>query len=296
MDYSKLLRLFRSKRIGYGDVIAGLAMILFAYQITGIFYTILETGMIGTAETKSVAAAAPSHPAFAREPEDFYRIIGERNLFGSTDKSVTDKQASGEQTIPLTALLQVRGTVAGDDRFGFAVIEERGKGKQGLFRIGDKVAGATVVRIMRDRVALRIAGKEEILKKAEAPMEPILPAGKPGAAPVPASSPSAGGRAINRSEIAGSLRDLGQMLSQAQIRQNFATGTPDGFIVNNIRPGSIYQRLGLTDGDVIQELNNRKIQSADDIIELYNTLKSGPAILLKIKRQGRQEQLDYIFQ
>jgi general secretion pathway protein C len=168
-----------------------------------------------------------------------------------------------------------------------------------LYRIGDRVAGATVMRITRDRVFVRLGGKQEVLKKIEAPEEPILPAPPTGApaaaAAVPPPPPGAGRKTINRSELAGSLKDLGQMLSQAQIRQHFNTGVPDGFMISNIQQGSLYQRLGLADGDVIQELNNRRIQGADDIVELYNTLKAGDSMLLKVQRQGRQEQFDYSF-
>jgi len=107
------------------------------------------------------------------------------------------------------------------------------------------------------------------------------------------AAPAAGGRILNRSEIAGSLKDLGQMLSQAQIRPYFTAGAPDGFLISTIQSGSIFQRLGLIHSDIIQELNNHRNQGADDIIEMYNTMKTGTSLALKVKRQGRQEQIDF---
>ena len=77
------------------------------------------------------------------------------------------------------------------------------------------------------------------------------------------------------------------MLSQAQIRPYFNAGVPDGFMVSNIRPGSLYQKMGIADGDIIQEVNNRKIQTADDVMGLLNTIKSGAAMSLTIKRRGK---------
>ena len=290
MDYSRLFDLLKIRGMGRKDAIVLLALIVFAFQISGIFYRILGIAITKTAETKTIAAASPAPASFAKAPEDSYRVIGERNLFGSTDKSLSDKQTGGEQAAPLATLLQVRGTVAGGEKFGFAVIEERGKGKQGLYRIGDKVAGATVVRIMRDKVAFRIEGREEILRRVESTEAPILP---PGKREMAAAAPAAGGKILSRSEIAGSLKDLGQMLSQAQIRPYFTAGVPDGFLVSNIQSGSIFQRLGLIDGDIIQELNSHRIQGADDIIEMYNTMKAGTSLALKVKRQGRQEQIDF---
>jgi len=84
-------------------------------------------------------------------------------------------------------------------------------------------------------------------------------------------------------------------LRQAQVRPYFSGGIPDGFMVSNIRQGGIYQKMGLIDGDILQGINNRKMQSADDMVMLYNTLKSGSQMSIKIKRQGKEEILNYDF-
>ncbi len=89
---------------------------------------------------------------------------------------------------------------------------------------------------------------------------------------------------------------MGSLLRQAQVRPYFNAGVPDGFLISNIRPGSLYQRMGIIDGDIIQEVNNRPIQTADDMMGLLNTLKSGSGMSLTIKRRGKQETLNYQFQ
>lgn len=300
MKYAEILRRLPVRRLTSHEAVVCAVIALYALLAVGIMYKGLGLKMAGTATDRKIASPAPPRTTAGRAPEDFYALIGRRNLFGVTEKIFERaKPAAAVQRPPLASLLQVWGTVAGDDKFSFAVIEVRGKGKQALYHIGDRVAGAVVVRIDRDRVVLKYEGKDEIIKKAEATEAPILPASRPAAAtaaavPVPVSGGS-GKITINRSEIVSSLKDLGHMLSQAQIRQHFSAGAPDGFIVNNIQQGSLYQRIGLVNGDVIQELNNHKIQGADDIIEMYNTMKSGSTMLLKVKRQGRQETFDFLF-
>jgi type II secretory pathway component PulC len=54
--------------------------------------------------------------------------------------------------------------------------------------------------------------------------------------------------------------------------------------------------MRLADGDIIQGINNKQVKTADDMVEFYNMLKSGSNINLKIKRQGKQESLNYVFQ
>ena len=68
---------------------------------------------------------------------------------------------------------------------------------------------------------------------------------------------------------------MGSLLRQAQIRPYFNAGVPDGFLISNIRPGSLYQKMGVVDGDIIQEVNGRKIRTADDVMGLLNTIKAG---------------------
>ena len=89
---------------------------------------------------------------------------------------------------------------------------------------------------------------------------------------------------------------MGSLLRQAQIRPYFEGGVPDGFLISNIRSGSLYQKMGAVDGDIIQEVNNRKIRTADDVMGLLNTVKAGSNMSMTIKRRGVQETLNYVFQ
>jgi general secretion pathway protein C len=271
-------------------------MTILIYQSVGIFYQAVTLELIRPGGA-GVEAAEEGKPAvLKREDQAFYRLIVERNLFGSTDKTYAEKvQATGAPEVqPLSALLELKGTVAGDSKYAFAVIEEKGRNnKQGLYKIGEKVAGATLLKIQRDKVVVRYQDKEETLKKRDMAEGPIVPGG-PAPAGAPAA-PASGTVAQNRADIMGSLKDLGTMLSQAQIRPYFTRGLPDGFMVSGIRPGSVYQRMGLTDGDILQEINGRKMKGADDMMELYNNLRSSGRMNLNVQRQGRTETINYVF-
>jgi len=271
-------------------------MTILIYQSVGIFYQAVTLELIRPRGAGAEAAEEGKPAVLKREDQAFYRLIVERNLFGSTDKTYAAKvQAAGAPEVqPLSVLLELKGTVAGDSKYAFAVIEEKGRGnKQGLYKIGDKVAGATLLRIQRDKVVVRYQDKEETLKKRDMAEGPIVPGG-PAPAGAPAA-PASGTVTLNRAEIMGSLKDLGTMLSQAQIRPYFTRGLPDGFMVSGIRPGSVYQRMGLTDGDILQEINGRKMKGADDMMELYNNLRSSGRMNLNVQRQGRTETINYVF-
>jgi general secretion pathway protein C len=270
-------------------------MAIFIYQGVGIFYKTLALQLIRMRPAPAVEIKAPAAPVAVREPVDAYRVIPERNLFGTTTKVVADKQTAAVPQQDIALLFEIKGTVAGEGKYGFAIIEEKGTKKQRLVKAGDVVAGAKVIRIKRNAVDVLVEEQERTLKMAEMKEAPILPpAATVAAAPAGPFSPP-GTLVINRSELQDAMADMGSMLSQAQVRPYFNAGVPDGFIVTSIRPGSLYQKMGIANGDIIQEVNNRKIQTADDLSGLLNILKSSNDISLVVKRGGNPKAMNYQF-
>jgi general secretion pathway protein C len=232
----------------------------------------------------------------AVEPADVFKVIAERNLFGTTDKTLADKQSASQTQAgqpDIASTLEVRGTVVGDAKYGFAVIEDKTQKKQRLYKVGDTISGAKVVRIMRNAVAFMVNDQEKILRVPETAEKGVLPTPAAATAPVPIAP--GGAIVVNRSDVAESLKDMGTMLNQAQVRPYFSAGRPDGFMVSSIRGGSLYQKIGLVDGDIIQAVNNRKLTSGEDMVELYNLFKSSPGMNLKVLRQGREQNFNYTF-
>jgi general secretion pathway protein C len=295
VDWSRFFHLSLSDLQGLVSrrtmILAIMAVII--YQGTGIFYKAMTLQLIRMRPAPAAEKKAPAAIQALREPADAYRVIPERNLFGTTTKAVADKQAVAVQQ-DIALLIDLKGTVAGEAKYGFAVIEEKGQKKQRLVKTGDVVAGAKVVRINRNAVDFLVGEQKRTLKIAETKEAPILPTAARAALPPPPAA--AGSIAVNRSEISAGLQDMGSMLRQAQVRPYFNAGVPDGFMVTNIQQGSLYQRMGIVDGDIIQGVDNRKIQTADDMMTLFNTLKGASGMALTVKRRGNQETLNYQFQ
>ena len=259
------------------------------YQATGILYSILKLQLIRTRPAPATVERGTAAPV--RESADVYRVIPERNLFGTTTGMMTDRQAGALQQQDIALPIELRGTVVGEAMYGFAIIEEKGTRKQRLVKAGDILFGVKVLRIKRNAVDLLVNNRERTLKIVETKEGPILPpspAAKPGVAP--------GTTVLSRNEIDERLQDMGSLLRQALVRPYFNAGVPDGFLISNIRPESLYQKMGLMNGDIIQEVNHRKIQTADDVMGLLNTIKSGSSLSVTVKRQGNLSTLNYQFQ
>jgi len=296
MDWSRFSHLSFSDLSGLVSrrtvILVLMAVIL--YQATGIFYAVLTLQLVQVRPVPAAMGKAQTAAIPAREPVDAYRIVSERNLFGTTTKAVTEKQAAAAPAQDVARLIDLRGTVAGGPRYGFAVIEEKGTKKQRLVKAGDLVAGAKVIRVRRNAIDLLVNDQERTLKMVETKEGSIVP---PQAVP-PTPPPAAprGTTVISRSEVDAGLQDMGSLLRQAQIRPYFEAGVPNGFLISNIRPGSLYQKMGAVDGDIIQEVNGRPIRTADDVMGLLNTIKAGSSMSMTIKRGGNQQTLNYQFQ
>jgi general secretion pathway protein C len=63
--------------------------------------------------------------------------------------------------------------------------------------------------------------------------------------------------------------------------------------VTDIKPGSIFAKMGLRNGDVIQKINDEGISSPEQAIELYQSLMEGGGIALEIKRGQKSETINY---
>ena len=295
LNFSTLLS--QTARYRTASILAVITIL--AYQSVGIFYKVVSLQLIQAKFSPPVQQKVVIAPAAAPEPVESYKAVSERNLFTTTDKTLAEKLAASQTAAAqpdITTTIEVRGTVAGDAKYAFAVIEDKTQKKQRLYKVGDNISGARVVRIMRNAVAFKVNDQEKILKIPETTENPLLPQGSAsGAAAPPVIASSGGGMTVNKGDITAGLKDMGTMLSQAVVRPYFSGGVPDGFMVSSIKSGSIYQKIGLVDGDVIQGVNNRKLTSGDDMIELYNSLKSGSGMSLKVKRQGREQNFNYNF-
>jgi serine protease Do len=67
-------------------------------------------------------------------------------------------------------------------------------------------------------------------------------------------------------------------------RLNVPSG--QGVIVQDVKPGSFADDVGLTRGDVILEINKQKVNSTDDFDRIQSTLKSGQDVVFLVRQRG----------
>ena len=232
----------------------------------------------------------------ANRPLSYYRTIIERNLFNT--KTGVDRQPEKldlETLKPTDLKLKLLGTVAGDKKDAYAVIEEAGGKNQDLYRIGDTIQSASVKAILREKVILHVNGEDEILE-----IEKDADSSK-GAKYSEKSYKNTSNRqddaseniTLKRAQIESAGEDINTLMKQVRIRPHFTNGEPDGLRLTGIRPNSIFYRMGLKSGDVITGVDGKTIVSVDDALKLYQSLQSSSNVKVELKRMGRPKILEY---
>ena len=91
------------------------------------------------------------------------------------------------------------------------------------------------------------------------------------------------------------LSNISEVLTQARAVQ---IKNPDGsysFKMTEIVPGSIYSKLGIVDGDIVSEIDGKKITNLNEIMSKFGTIKDKDQFSLGIKRNGTTETKEYNF-
>jgi general secretion pathway protein C len=70
-------------------------------------------------------------------------------------------------------------------------------------------------------------------------------------------------------------------------------GKPVGFKFYAIRPGSLFARIGLMNGDTLQAINGNVMDSADKAFDAYKQLRDATKLVIRIERRGMPIELTY---
>jgi len=275
-------------------------IMLFVHLCVQSFYQIIGTYVPKSFDTGIAAKqyVATTQPKKIEHFSD-YEPIAKRNLFQTKTKAEIKKENAPpppepvkEEPIKPTELkLKLLGTVAGDEKHAYSVILDQKKRQQNLYRVGDPIQTAIVDEIRRGSVILKVGDGKEILTMDDDPGMAL--SGHSDHQPKVEPSSSGDKIMLARRDLQQSMRNINQLMSQIRIRPHFNRGRPDGLSVNNIKRNSIFSKMGLRNGDIIQGVNGKNIKTVDDVMSLYQQLNSVSDIDLEIKRRGKPMTMQY---
>ena len=223
----------------------------------------------------------PTSPAVARaggaDLTDL-RPLGSAQLFG---RAVPRSPVAEASVAPSNLNMTLTG-VAARATGGCALVIVQGQA-EAAFCSGEEVSpGVRLDTVERDRIVIVRNGVREavFMKDAE------------GAAAVP-PPPIVQSAGTDRQIV--DRRQLQQQLGRPEfLNQALIVPNPDGgFLVRQVQPGSLYEKLGLRPGDVIRNVNGQPLTNMDDVMRLYQQFGTAQRVLVDVQRQGRTETLYY---
>ena len=237
-----------------------------------------------------------------------YQIIARRNLFRTTKGEKLDQAAIDIEALKPTELkLKLWGTITGQDGMTRAVIEDQSKRKQEFYRAGDDVSSAKVKMVLREKVILSVKGEDQILEiekpASTARRAPAARAPRGGLPSEASRTPAPRSKAPRKRTIRMKLSRLESISDNPEEWSGYATTAPysgddgeSGLQLSRITPSSPLRLIGIRNGDVIMAVNDAPVAAIDDLLKSLTEVSAGDEMSLKIKRRGRERNLDFKFE
>ncbi len=287
-----------------------LGFIVCAAWLASYLATVAIRDRLSTYSPAGPARKSTSIPALTPEPYEKYSPVTERNIFNPGERGMkllpleekkTGPAAAGDgKNLPVSppGNYTLLGTVAGPKGYSWAILLDKASKKQQLFRVQGNFDGGKILSISRKQIEIERQGKRETLNISEetSPKVPV----KPASAPMP--PPPRGEEVkklapnrflVNREDVSAAVGDINQFMTQARLKPHFEAGKPTGYSVSEVVPGSLMEKLGLRNNDVIKKVNGLPISRPEEVMQAYAQLQRDSNIELEVERSGRSEVLKY---
>ena len=241
--------------------------------------------------------------------DDDVKTIKQRNLFQAEGMDNVDEDKDRTpiaEVIKSDLPLQLAGTIySGDPLNGIAIVEFKGKRKTGSFMNGDLVIGRAMLKeVHKEKIILDNGGqleyieidKQELVRtrrkvsKQRAKRKYAAIATAPAAKEFREEGFERAGGNISMSKgyktrLLGP--DFTKVLQDAKASPNIVGGKLRGFQLSRIRENSIYQKSGMQNGDVVEEINGILLTDTAQAIKLLNSLRNESEIEIRVVRGGK---------
>jgi len=269
-----------------------------------------------TADDARPVVRRPPPPAQSKGHGKEIDTIVKRDLFCSACTVAVKEEKSASESAgptsnePTKTTLQIElvstMVVPGDPAWSMAVLRDlAGKEHDAeMFNRGKKIFAtkAVVKEVLPRRVYIDNEGKTEYLDLDEkAAPAAAAPAEKPKAPAEPSElgdldksiQCSGSNCTIERALVDKALANTAALASMARFVPSVRDGKPNGFKVYAVRKGSLFDRLGMQNGDTLKAINGNEMSTPDQALGLYTKLRSASHLGLQVERRGETVNMDY---
>jgi general secretion pathway protein C len=246
---------------------------------------------------------------------DQYKVILDRNIFDSkvvtapvTEEAVTEtpnlEGPAVKTSLPIK-LLSTFSVGSGGDQRSTATIISSGTAKGGaadVYTVGDEKQfspGVKITKILPDRVEFINGPRLEYVEienlgtmnvSTGSPLSKLE--GLAGTKPAGVATQGEGKFVVDQAEIDNALANLDKLFTEVRAVPNFVGGKPAGIKLLSMTSSSLFAKLGLQRGDVIERINGVDLDMKRGF-DIFNQLKGEKRITIDLNRNGAKQTLDY---
>jgi general secretion pathway protein C len=98
---------------------------------------------------------------------------------------------------------------------------------------------------------------------------------------------------LDQQIVSANVENPNQIMTEARLLPYVVDGKQQGFMLAEVKPGGIYESLGLQDDDVLLKVNGRDISSPESALQSLTALRGMDRVALDIIRNGDKMTLTY---
>ncbi len=273
------------KAIRHGSI-AILALSVIAVLVVAVEDTLTRLNLESDLESRlgPVVAGLSKPVQPTPTPAKDWKVISQCSVFGPLGKPAAPTQSNLPPPSPLS--LTLVGTFVTGGQEPYAIIEDKKKQNQDMFLLGQSIFDqATLKQIYQDRVEIERLGKIEILKLDEF-------GGGDSSAPGGISA-QGDDYVVDEAELDKGLENLPLLLTQARAVPYFKDGRSIGLRLFAIKSGSLYEKIGLKNGDILKAINGNSLADITQALKLFEQLKQERSINLVLERDKQDREFKY---
>jgi len=255
--------------------------------------------------------ARRSNDGVGNLPRGAYQEIVSRDIFNIAPPPAPHLEVAEKIDLPYE-LVGISTFTAGKPPY--AILSDR-TGQQSVYKLGQTVPKAgKLVEVDKDRVMIDHNGKRVaiVLPKEEMPgppqgIRPMEPPAEDENADADANADDESFEPnvedlgdnryrIPRSTIDHSIGNMSQLLTEIRAIPNIQNGRNNGFALSEIEPGSVFDEMGLEEGDVLRSVNGQIVTDPGQAMQMMNSLRGANSIIIQVLREGHPTTLTYQIQ
>jgi general secretion pathway protein C len=241
-------------------------------------------------------------------PRAYYDAIVKRDVFNLVPQETTAPVVVEDLHLNLIGVSELSSGKS------FAIIEDR-SGQQSVYRLGEMIPNAgKLVEVQKDRVIIDRGGRRVALNLPKDTLPGPVVAPKPIAVPPAIDSANSGSDSggddfdpnvtdlgdnryqVPKATLDYSINHMSELFTQIRAVPNIQNGRTNGFSLSEIEPGSVFDEMGLEEGDILHSVDGQQVTDPGQAMQMMSMLRNRNQLTVQVLREGKPVTLTYTIQ